>query len=143
MDKALLDTDIFSEILKRKSRSVSGRARAYRGHHGRFTLSSATVMEVVSGLCRLGAQLQIENLLRALEETEILPVDLSTAILAGRIDGALSGTGKRIGINDVLIGATALQFGLTLVTGNFDHYDRIVKLGFPLKLDNWREPSGP
>ncbi len=84
MDKALLDTDIFSEILKRKNRSVSGRARAYRGHYGRFTLSSATVMEVVSGLCRLGAQRQMENLLQALEETEILPVDRSTAILAGR-----------------------------------------------------------
>ena len=50
MDRALLDTDILSEVLKRRDQSVLGRANAYRGTHGRFTLSAATVMEVVRGL---------------------------------------------------------------------------------------------
>jgi tRNA(fMet)-specific endonuclease VapC len=142
MDKALLDTDIFSEVLKRKNKNVSGRAQTYRGRYGRFTLSAATVMEVVRGLCRLGAHSQLEKFLKALGETEIVPMDRDIAVLAGRIDGALSKAGTTIGINDVLIGATAIQSGLTLVTGNFEHYDRIVKHGFPLALDNWREPVG-
>ncbi len=51
MDKVLLDTDILSEILKKRDQSVAGRAREYRAHYGRFTLSAATVMEVVRGLC--------------------------------------------------------------------------------------------
>lgn len=67
---------------------------------------------------------------------------LLDTIVAGRIDGALAKSGKGIGVNDVLIAATAIQYGLTLVTGNFRHYDRIRNLGYPLKLDNWRVSPG-
>lgn len=139
MDKALLDTDILSEVLKKKNKAVAGRAKAYRAHYRRFTLSVATVMEVVGGLCRLDAHKQLEIFLGSLDEAEILSIDSDIAILAGRIDGALSKAGKKIGINDVLIAATAIQCGLTLVTGNFEHYERIRKLGYPVKLDNWRD----
>lgn len=139
MDKALLDTDILSEILKKRDLSVAGRARVYRARYGRFTLSAATVMEVVRGLCRLDAHKQLEVFLDSLDEAEVLPVDEDIAILAGRIDGALLKAGQQIGINDVLIGATAMHFGLSVVTGNFEHYDRINRVGYPLKLDNWRD----
>ncbi len=109
MDKALLDTDIFSEVLKKRDRAVSGRAREYLAHYGRFTLSAATVMEVVSGLCRLDAHKQLELFLRTLAEAEVLHIDDDIAILAGRIDGALSKAGQQIGINDALIAALAAQ----------------------------------
>ncbi len=138
MDKALIDTDILSEILKRRDRSVVGRAREYRGRYGRFTLSAATVMEVVRGLCRLDAHTQLEFFLGSLNEAQVLPVDEEIAILAGRIDGALSKARQQIGINDVLIAATAMHYGLALVTGNSEHYERIDKVGYPLKLENWR-----
>ncbi len=84
MDKALLDTDIFSEVLKKRDRAVSGRAREYLAHYGRFTLSAATVMEVVSGLCRLDAHKQLELFLRTLAEADVLHIDDDIAILAGR-----------------------------------------------------------
>ncbi len=138
MDRALLDTDILSEILKRRDRSVVGRAREYRSHYGRFTISAATVMEVVRGLCRLDAHKQLELFLDSLDEAEVLPVDEEVAILAGRIDGALLKAGQQIGINDVLIAATAMHHGLAVATGNLKHYDRIDKAGYPLKLENWR-----
>ena len=83
MDKALLDTDILSDILKKKDRAVSGRAREYRAHYGKFTLSAATVMEVVSGLCRLGAHRQLDIFLSSLDDAEVLPIDDNIAILAG------------------------------------------------------------
>lgn len=138
MVKAVLDTDILSDILKKKDRSVDGRAREYRSQYGKFTLSAATVMEVVSGLCRLGAHRQLDTFLGSLDEAEVLPIDDDIAILAGRIDGALSKSGQQVGINDVLIAATAIQFGLMVVTGNFEHYDRIRKAGYPFELDSWR-----
>jgi hypothetical protein len=43
--KALLDTDILSEVLKSKDPHVLARARAYLAEHGRYTLSSRPAPE--------------------------------------------------------------------------------------------------
>jgi predicted nucleic acid-binding protein len=72
---------------------------------------------------------------------EILPFDEDIAMLAGSIHGMLSKLGQGIGDIDPLIAATALMNDFTLATGNTAHYQRIVDLGFPLKLENWREAS--
>ena len=50
MNKALLDTDIYSEILRGDNATVTAHARTYRQAHGRLTLSVITVMEMVKGL---------------------------------------------------------------------------------------------
>ncbi len=47
MNKSILDTDILSEIIKRKNPTVAARATAYLGAWGRLTLTSISVMEVV------------------------------------------------------------------------------------------------
>ncbi len=138
MDRVLIDTDIFSEVLKRKDQAVSGQARAHRALHGRFTLSAATVMEIVRGLCRLDAKKQLQRFLDSFDEAEIVPIDQDIAVLAGRIDGALLRRGITIGVNDVLIAATAIELGVTLVTGNTAHYEHVQAAGYPLALDNWR-----
>jgi tRNA(fMet)-specific endonuclease VapC len=49
LNKALLDTDIYSEILKAVDQTVTGNAIAYRQAQGILTLSTVTVMEVVRG----------------------------------------------------------------------------------------------
>jgi len=53
MDRALLDTDIFSEILKGIDQKVIARAAAYRAAFGHYTLSVITVMEMVKGFHKL------------------------------------------------------------------------------------------
>jgi tRNA(fMet)-specific endonuclease VapC len=53
MDRALLDTDILSEILKGVDRTVVGRAVAYRAIWGRYTISTITVLEIIKGLHRV------------------------------------------------------------------------------------------
>ena len=138
MDRVLLDTDIFSEVLKKKDQAVAGQARVYRARHGSFTLSAATVMENVQGLCRLNAKRQLETFLGSLDEAEVVPVDQDIAVLAGRIDGALLQLGITIGVNDVIIAATAIQLDVTLVTGNTEHYEHVRNVGYPLTLGNWR-----
>jgi tRNA(fMet)-specific endonuclease VapC len=52
VNKSLLDTDILSEILKGINPTVASNAAAYRQAFGRYSLSSITVMEVISGLQR-------------------------------------------------------------------------------------------
>jgi len=47
MDRALLDTDIFSEVLKGVDQAVVAKATAYFSTFGRYTISTITVMEIV------------------------------------------------------------------------------------------------
>jgi tRNA(fMet)-specific endonuclease VapC len=54
VDKALLDTDILSEVLKDVDPKVAARAAAYRSAFSRYTVSTVSVVEVVKGLRKLG-----------------------------------------------------------------------------------------
>jgi tRNA(fMet)-specific endonuclease VapC len=138
VDKALLDTDILSEILKGVDRAVAARATTYRAIWGRYTVSTITVVEVVKGLHRVGREDAIQRFLSGLSLAELLTLDLQSAELAGRIYADLERTGQPIGRADPMIAAIALEHGLTLVSGNLSHYRRIEALGYGLKLENWR-----
>lgn len=138
MDRALLDTDIFSELLKGIDASVITRAVAYRAIWGRYTISTITVMEVVKGLHKVQREDEVQRFLAGLSTVELLTLDLQSAELAGRIYGDLERTGQPIGRADPMIAAIALRHDLTLVTGNLSHYRRIESLGYTIELENWR-----
>lgn len=59
---------------------------------------------------------------------EILPYTYEVAKLAAEIDATLALEGKSISLADVIIGATTLQYKLTLVTRNVEHFKRIPEL---------------
>jgi len=138
LDKALIDTDIFSEILKGIDSHVVAQAVAYRAILGRYTISTITVLEVVKGLHKIQREDRIEQFLDGLVTVDVLTLDVQSAELAGRIYADLERTGQPIGRADPIIAAIALRHGLTLVTGNQAHYQRIQNLGYQLYLDNWR-----
>lgn len=140
MPRALVDTDIFSEILKGRDETVSARAEANVEESGPYTLSTITILEIIKGLHKAGAEDRIQVLMTRFRACEILSLDLSSAELAGRICADLEKSGQAIGFADPIIAAIAIRSDLTLVTGNVAHYQRIQKLGYPLRLDNWREP---
>jgi predicted nucleic acid-binding protein len=64
----------------------------------------------------------IEDLLAFIE---VMPYTRSTAFLAGRIDGEQRAIGVTIPSMDLLIGATALEFGYSVVTANVRHFNLI------------------
>jgi tRNA(fMet)-specific endonuclease VapC len=138
LDKALLDTDIFSEILKGIDPHVVAQAIAYRAIFGRYTISTITVLEIVKGLHKMQREDRIQEFLDGLTTVDILTLDMQSAEVAGRIYADLERTGQPIGRADPIIAAIALEHGLTLITGNQAHYQRIQDLGYELKLDNWR-----
>lgn len=138
MDRALLDTDILSELLKGVAPQVVARAQAYRAVFGRYTISLITVVEVIKGFQRRQQDPSIQRFLSRLPAMELLTLDLRSAELAGRIYGDLERTGQTIGRMDSMIASIALAHDLVLVTGNQAHYQRIQALGYALKLDNWR-----
>ena len=139
MNKALLDTDIYSEVLKAVDRNVIGNASAYRLLHGRYTISVITVMEIIHGLRKVGASPRRFHQVRssiALEE--VLGFDQPSAELAGQIQGDLDRVGQPIGISDPMIAAIAITQGLELVTGNTAHYQRLSQIGLAVPIRNWR-----
>lgn len=138
MNKAILDTDIFSEITKGVDPTVAAHARAYRQGFARYTISAVTFMEVVRGYQRKQASRQLHSFLAAMATEEVVPFGQTAAELAGIISGDLERTGRPIGLADTMIAAIALTHGLALATGNTTHFQRVQQLGYPLTLANWR-----
>ena len=138
MNKALLDTDILSEILKAKNATVVSKAVEYKESFERFTISVITVMEVVKGLHKMERADALKKFLSGLQAIEVIPFDENCSVIAERMFADLENTGQPIGRADPMIAAIAVQHDLTLITGNTAHYERLQKLGCSLKLDNWR-----
>jgi predicted nucleic acid-binding protein len=144
MRRALLDTDILSELLKGKNETVRQRAATYQAQVGRFAISTITVMEVVKGLHRVGREPAIAQFLSGIATLDVVVVDTAVATLAGRIYGDLERAGRPIGRADPLIAASALVHDCDLITGNVAHYEAVRIAGHSLVIENWRQaPVGP
>lgn len=61
-------------------------------------------------------------------EISIEPITIPIALRAGRIDGTLRSKGQSVSLADLLIGATALELGYSVVTHNLRHFERIPSL---------------
>ena len=71
-----------------------------------------------------------------LDLVRIIPIGSDEAVVAGDILADLRKTGQIIGLEDVLIAASALTHGLIVVTANERHFLRIQGL----KVENWLQP---
>lgn len=129
VDKVLLDTDTLSEIVKGKNANVTAAAVAYRSAFNNFTFSTITIVEIIRGYQKRGSVAQLGGFMAALPLSELLPLDMDSAILAGQIAGRLESIGQLIGLPDTMIASIALQHDLTLVTGNQAHFQRVQSLG--------------
>jgi len=138
MEKTLLDTDIFSEILKKKHVNVVLKAEQYRIAFGHYTISTITILEIVKGFHKVHREEKLLQFLSTITTAEILTLSLKSAELAGRIYADLERTGQPIGRADPMIAAIALEHDLVLSTGNVNHYQRIKNVGYDLNIENWK-----
>jgi tRNA(fMet)-specific endonuclease VapC len=79
LNKAILDTDTFSEITKGVDPTVAANARAYRNAFSRYTISAVTFMEVVRGYQKKQASRQLQAFLAAIASEEVIPFDQPAA----------------------------------------------------------------
>jgi tRNA(fMet)-specific endonuclease VapC len=134
MDDVLLDTDILSEVLRAQNPAVAKSARNYFQEHGQFTFSSITRYEIIRGLKVKDATRLLANFTVFCERSRII------AVTDGVLDltADLWVSGRRQGHPhqdaDLIIAATAIANGLTLITGNTAHFDWIPDLN----VGNWR-----
>jgi tRNA(fMet)-specific endonuclease VapC len=138
VSRVLLDTDIYSEVIKAINPTVTQNAIRYRQSNGVLTLSVITVMEIARGFQQNQSVRRLNDFLTAVASEEVLIFDQPAAELAGRIEGELVRTGRPIGMADTMIAAVAVTQGLELSTGNTAHFQRVQQLGYPLTLVNWR-----
>ncbi len=130
----LFDTNILSEVLKKRpEQGLLERLSGIPGHL-QFT-SCICVMELRYGSRRRPDH---ENFWKKIEDkllsqVKILPIAKDTALIAGDIATNLSLDGRGISPEDLLIAATAVEKGVTLVTANQRHFRDIEGL----KIENW------
>jgi tRNA(fMet)-specific endonuclease VapC len=82
MNQALLDTDILSEVLKRKDKQVLAAARQYLAEHQRFVFSAITAYEIIRGLRAKKADRQLAEFLNTVVTSDVFPVNMSVLMRA-------------------------------------------------------------
>jgi tRNA(fMet)-specific endonuclease VapC len=130
----LLDTNVLSEtIRKRPDEAVVARLRGVP--QAQCFTSVVCVMELHVGAKRhrqshaLWQRIERDVLARV----RVVPFGHRACLRAGGVLAELEVAGTPVGVEDVMIGATALELDLTVVTRNVRHFDRITGL----RVENW------
>jgi predicted nucleic acid-binding protein len=134
MSGFLLDTNVLSEVLrKRPSASVLSRLATIPA--ASLHTSSICVMELRFGAARHSSGTELWNRIArdVLPRVTVLHVGQEEAVRAGEVMARLEARGRRIGVSDVLIAATALCHDLTLATRNLKDLGRVDDLS----LESW------
>jgi predicted nucleic acid-binding protein len=125
----LFDTDAISELLRPRPATNYIKWLVAIPREEQFT-SSIVIGELYKGVYRSQAcerhLSNIEQLI--LPAVTVLPFDIGTAKIFGKIRAHLEETGTILPDADVQIAATALYHGLELVTGNLRHFQRFLDL---------------
>jgi tRNA(fMet)-specific endonuclease VapC len=139
MDRSLLDTSTLSDVIRpaaKRSSLVAGHLGTYLAVHGHLTFSEISCYEVLRGLRKKNATIQLQKFDLFCQQSELLSVRFAILDRAA----ALWADGQQQGItvddSDLIIAATALVEGLPLVTANPRHFAWIGGLS----VSNWREP---
>lgn len=117
----MLDTNFLVCLAAQSKRLPSARALAFRDQHvdAPSYIVRVTAMEFEAGF---------DSALHAaphLEPFTILPIDEDIWKVGTALFRDLRRGGLRIGIVDTLIAATALTYGLPVVTDNAEHFKRV------------------
>ena len=135
----LLDTNILSELIRKKpNANLMVRLRGKPARE--LYTSSICVMELRYGsMLRGDANLFWQRISQEIiSAVKILPIGEKEATIAGDILAELRSEGRMIGIEDVLIAASAKKNGFRMVTGNIRHFTRIKGL----QVENWLDTMG-
>ena len=130
----MLDTNICIYTIKQKPIEVLNRFKQEISDG--LCISAITLAELKHGIEKSVKpernELALAQLLAALT---VIPFDDLAAVEYGKIGAYLQKQGTPIGTMDMLIAASALSEGMTLVTNNTREFERIPELS----LENWVE----
>ena len=124
-----IDTSIFVDCLRKDALPSSTAFMQCLGDNDCGYVSSITIAELSVGAHLSNRKDALEKTLRILKTVEIIDIDETVAIKAGKIYSKLAKEGKQIELNDCLIAATSLSVGINkIVTRNINHFQRIEEI---------------
>ena len=132
--KYVLDTDVFSALMRGDARAIDRLASAKRTD---VAVPQPVLAEIAYGIERLSSSARRESLqqrfdlLRSQLSRREWTDEVSEAF--GRMKAVLEKKGKRLEDFDIAIAAHAVATGSTLATGNTQHMARIPEL----RIENW------
>lgn len=127
------DTDVLSAVMRRDPPLALVR-RVALVPPDRQATTAITVGELVYGAARRGSPSLVQRLRELLESAVVIvPFDRRAAELYGELRALLERQGRRLDEPDLRIAAIARSRGLTLVTGNVRHFERVPEL----TVENW------
>jgi tRNA(fMet)-specific endonuclease VapC len=132
----LVDTNILSELIKRHPNPNVLSRLGSKPAHTLFT-SPICIMELRfrSALREDFEKFWQKITKEIISRINIIPIGEKEALAAGDILADLRKSGQTLGLEDVLIAATALTNQFTMVTANYRHFSRIKGL----RIENWLE----
>lgn len=141
MDAVLLDTDVFSYLLK----DGDTRAALYQRHvRGKtIALSFITVGELYTWSVRKnwGAK-RVVDLEQRLRAAVIVPYDLELCKKFGQLKAELLASGIAVPTNDLWVAVCAVRHSLPLITHNYKDFRRIPHLNIISEAEIAR-PAAP
>ena len=132
----LIDTSVLIS-LERQRRPFSDLANA--ASYEPMALAAITASELLVGVLRSNSpqrRVRGEAFVEAvLERVPVLPFDLRVARVHAEIWAVLAAAGQPIGSNDMMIAATALAHGYSVLTGNIRDFNRVP--GLEVRQPDW------
>lgn len=125
----LLDTNVLISMFRNKG---NVRRHILEADFSNCYVSEVSIAELFYGAAKGGRKQNFEDVNNVLRQFEVLPI-YPCLESYGHIKASLERQGKRIDDFDLLIGTTALQKGLIMVTANVSHLARIPNL----VVENW------
>jgi predicted nucleic acid-binding protein len=128
----LFDTTFLIDLID-GDKGAKALAERIDNEHGFNAISAVTVQEYLRGVYYLFSsskvlKTKLERAESELRYFEIIPYSYDIARIAASIDAELARKGMIIGMADIIIAATALHLGLSVVTRDEEDFKRIQKI---------------
>lgn len=119
----LFDTSFVIDLFRHERKAVEF-ARKADDESRLKAVSVVTYHEVMRGLFFIGDEQKVVQGEAALSRFDVLPYSTEIARVAAKIDANLAKSGQMLSFPDIVIAATAIFYGLKLVTRD-KHFSRI------------------
>jgi predicted nucleic acid-binding protein len=112
-NRVLFDTPVLIDLLERRPRAIN-RLRALADQGARLGISILTYAEIYAGI----GEGEEERTKKLLDLFDVIPVSEALARKAAELTAARRNVGRAYTMDDMLIAATAMQYGAQLFTTN-------------------------